>query len=119
MFKSISIILFVAILVSACATENSPKKTIVTGHGFEKGSEWCNDFNLTEQEAQTFLEDAKELTSAEYHNEYEHIGCYVKGSTRYKNASCDFTIWAGATAELQCGDKEYLLGCSDCEFNSP
>lgn len=119
MFKFFSGIFFSAILLSACTTKESTQETIVTGNGFEEGSEWCSDFNLIEQEAQSFFEDAKELTSSEYHNEYEHIGCYVKGHTSYKNTSCDFTVWAGATAELQCGDKEYLLGCSDCEFYSP
>lgn len=119
MFKIFSVILFSAILLAACTTKESTQQTVVTGNGFDKGSEWCSDFDLTAQEAQTFFDDAKELTSSEYHNKYEHIGCYVKGHTSYKNASCDFKIWAGATAELQCGDKEYLLGCSDCEFYSP
>lgn len=111
--------MLLGLVVSACSTNSDAKfaSVIVVESGFEEGSEWCSDFNLTESEASDFLERAEELTTTQYHNEYEHLSCYVKGTVRYKETSCQFTIWAGATAELTCDDgKEYLLGCNDCEF---
>ena len=107
--------------MSACSTNSDAKfaSFTVIENRFEEGDEWCSDFNLTESEAGDFLEKTKELTSSQYHNEYEHLSCYVKGTARYKEASCQFTIWAGSTAELICdNDQEYLLGCNECEFGA-
>ena len=121
MFKKVSSVLLLGLLVSACGTNSDPKFTSVTvvENGFEEGSEWCSDFDLTEKEASRFLEKSKELTATQYHNEYEHLSCYVKGTARYKEAFCQFTIWAGSTAELICdNDQEYLLGCNECEFGA-
>lgn len=111
--------LLFGLLVSACGTSSDAKFTSVTvvENGFEEGSEWCSDFDLTETEASSFLEKSKVLTATQYHNEYEHLSCYVKGTARYKESSCQFTVWAGATAELTCDDgQEFLLGCSSCEL---
>ena len=119
MFKKISSVMLLAILISACSADSDAMfaSATVIENGFEEGSEWCSDFDLTESEASRFLEKSTELTATQYHNEYEHLSCYVKGTARFKEASCQFTIWAGSTAELVCDDgQEYLLGCRDCEF---
>lgn len=119
MFKKVNSVLLFGLLVSACGTSSDAKFTSVTvvENGFEEGSEWCSDFDLTETEASSFLEKSKVLTATQYHNEYEHLSCYVKGTARYKESSCQFTVWAGATAELTCDDgQEFLLGCSSCEL---
>lgn len=119
MIKRIYGMVFLGVLMSACSTHSNAKFFSVTviENGFEEGSDWCSDFDLNENEASNFLEKTKELTTTQYHNEYEHLSCYVKGTARYKETSCQFTIWAGSTAELTCDDgKEYLLGCRDCEF---
>ncbi|GEM_PF-1238456 len=119
MFKKVGGVLLFGLLVSACNAGSGTQFNSVTviESGYEGDSEWCSDFNLTSEEAGDFLEKTKELTVNQYHNEYEHLSCYVKGTTRYKEASCQFTVWAGATAELTCDDgQEFLLGCSSCEL---
>lgn len=121
MFKKISSVLVLGLFISACGADLSSKFESVTvaNNGYEEGSEWCSDFNLTVDEVSRFFGKAKELTAPDYHNEYQHIGCFVKGTVKYKESACKFTVWAGATAQLECGDKEYLLGCKECEFTSP
>lgn len=112
----------ISVTVSACSTESGAdtksNSIVITERGVEKGSEWCSDFDLTSQQAESFLNRAEEVTAQTYHNQYNHLGCYVKGTMSYKGSQCDITIWAGSTAELQCGEKEYLLGCKDCGFIS-
>ena len=121
MIKILVSLLVAMMSISACSTEldadTESNSLVLTERGIEKGSEWCSDFDLTSQQAETFLSKAEEVTAQTYHNQYNHLGCYVKGAMNYKGSQCDITIWAGSTAELQCGEKEYLLGCKDCEFS--
>ncbi|WP_345293136.1 hypothetical protein [Kangiella marina] len=118
MFNKISGLLVLGMFVSACGAGADSKfdAVVVKSHGYEEGSEWCSDFNLTSEQAHAFFSNAEELSANQYHNEYEHLDCFVKGTVSYKASSCEFTIWAGSTAGLICGDKEYLLGCQECEF---
>lgn len=116
MIKKIYSVCFLGLLISACSANSEFDSVALEDTGNEAGSEWCSDFELTQDEVQSFFGKVKELTATEYHNEYEHIACFVTGTVNYKGTSCKFKVWAGATAELECGNKEYLLGCKECEF---
>ena len=116
MIKKIYSLCLLALFISSCSANSEFDSVELVGNGYEAGSEWCSDFELTQDKVHSFLDNAEELTASQYHNEYDHIGCFVTGTVNYKASSCQFKVWAGATAELECGEKEYLLGCKECEF---
>ena len=97
----------------------SPGEAVVhvTGHGVDEGNAAiCEDFRLTDAQAQEFFGKAHSITAAELHDDYDVLPCWVEGATTGASATSRWKIRAGGTAEVTAanGDVSYL-GCKTCD----
>jgi hypothetical protein len=77
---------------------------------------FCSDFSLTNSQVLELIEKSREVEINEFHNNYEYLPCYVKGTLNKGNSKCKFTIRAGGTVEISCNDKSgYLYVCDSCD----
>ena len=83
--------------------------------GSDSADSFCSDFSLTNSQAFELIRKSREVEINEFHNNYEYLPCYVKGTLNKGNSECSFTIRAGGTVELSCNDKSgYLFVCDSC-----
>jgi len=83
--------------------------------GSDTVNSFCSDFSLTNLQALEFIEKSREVEINEFHNNYEYLPCYVKGTLIKGNKKCSFTMRAGGTVELSCDDESgYLYVCDSC-----
>lgn len=84
--------------------------------GSDSVGSFCSDFSLTNSKAYELIGKSRKVEVNEFHNNYEYLPCYVKGTLNKGNSSCNFTIRAGGTVELSCDDKAgYLYVCDTCD----
>ncbi|MCP4492664.1 MAG: hypothetical protein GY820_35950 [Gammaproteobacteria bacterium] len=111
------------ILISACATNkhHTVDNITITEIGQDGKEHFCHEFSLDESGIGGFFRAARHIGRKEYHDDYDHIACFVKGTLDFVNAKknmahCEFTVRAGATAELWCDDGEYYVYvCDTCD----
>lgn len=121
MVKVLSTVCFVFALAGCSATSlQETKNTIsnirITETGSDQGGEFCNNFSLAEAQIEIFFKKAREMTYQQLHDEYDYLPCLVKGTLQRNQQECDFTLRAGATAELTCSDNtQYFYGCTTCD----
>ncbi|WP_019602770.1 hypothetical protein [Teredinibacter turnerae] len=101
---------------SSQATANAIFHVQITATGSDQGGEFCNNFSLSNAQVETFFKKSRELTYQQLHNEFDYLPCFVKGTLQRNQQQCDFTLRAGATAELACNDNtQYFYGCTTCD----
>jgi hypothetical protein len=101
------------------AAAGSPQAAIirVTGHGVDEGNaSICEDFRLTEAQAQEFFAKAEAVTAEQIHDDYDVLPCWAQGTTESGAGKTTWKIRAGGTAEItdSKGDVTYL-GCKTCD----
>lgn len=105
------------ITVIGCNSSNAEITDIAilkTGVDTEKA--FCKDFSLTREQVREFFNKSRVIDINEFHDNYEYLPCYVKGSLTRSGVKCTFTIRAGGTVELLCGkDEGLLLVCDKCD----
>jgi hypothetical protein len=106
------------VLFTACSSFENKGDFIVlsvdsAGHDGKVG-EFCSDFNLDRNEAQSFFERAQIISFKQLHDNYSFLPCFVRGKAQVKKNICDWEIRAGGTGEIMCGEKVYIYGCTNC-----
>lgn len=89
----------------------------VSGRGVDAGNAAiCEDFQLTDSQAQAFFARAQPISAAQLHDDYDVLPCWVEGSTGSDGDTSKWKIRAGGTAEVTApnGDVSYL-GCKTCD----
>lgn len=83
--------------------------------GVDLGGEFCKNFTLNNEQVAQFFKQAQEVTFKELHDRYDYLPCFVKGTLETHSQECEFSIRAGATAEVWCSDgRQWFYGCSSC-----
>jgi hypothetical protein len=103
----------------AGAPTHSAAQTVVRviGHGVDGGDAGiCEDFRLTDAQAQEFFSKAVPVTAEQIHDDYEVLPCWVQGTTEKGTEKTTWKIRAGGTADItdSKGDVTYL-GCKTCD----
>lgn len=109
-----------SLLFSACSTGalNSDDFNDVYVQDFhsDKPKECTtSDVNLSHKQAHEFFKRSKIVDRKIIHDHYEYAPCYIEGTLKYKEKSCDWRIRAGSTGSVKCGDKIWLFACDDCD----
>jgi hypothetical protein len=89
----------------------------VTGHGVDQGgTSICEDFRLTDAQAQEFFSKAVPVSAEQIHDDYEVLPCWVQGTTESDREKTLWKIRAGGTADITApnGDVTYLA-CKTCD----
>lgn len=112
------IVIIMLVLFTACSSLENKGDFIVlsvdsAGHDGKVG-EFCSDFNLDRNEAQSFFERAQIISFKQLHDSYSFLPCFVRGKAQVKKMICDWEIRAGGTGEIMCGEKVYIYGCTNC-----
>ncbi len=90
--------------------------THISAVGSDSPNEFCSDFSLTDEQALEFLGRSREVEIDVFHNDYDYLPCYVKGTTTRNRSKCGFEIRAGGTVELSCDNgKGILMVCDTCD----
>ena len=117
-----SIILFTALSLIGCSATTATKLATEFSHiqilqvGMDQGGEFCKDFTLTNNQVEQYFKQVEEVTFKQLHDHYDYLPCFVKGTLQRQTKVCEFSIRAGATAELNCSnDKQYFYVCTTCE----
>lgn len=88
----------------------------VSAIGSDSPNEFCSDFRLSDEQVLEFLGRSREVTIEEFHNEYDYLPCYVRGTATRNRSKCGFEIRAGGTVELSCENGEgYMMVCDTCD----
>lgn len=114
----IAFIFFLTLLASCSILERKNGIIVksVDSTGVDGSSrEFCSDFDLSIQEAQSFFERAELISISQLHENYSFLPCYVRGSALQKNKVCSWEIRAGGTGELTCGEYVQMYGCTTCD----
>lgn len=104
------------LFLHGCSFQKSDISNIhVLNIASDSADAFCTDFSLTNSEAYNFIVKSREVDVDEFHNNYEYLPCYVKGTLNRGNTICDFTIRAGGTVELTCSNETgFLYVCDSC-----
>ena len=89
----------------------------VTGHGADEGNaSICEDFRLTDAQAQDFFARAEAVTAEQIHDAYDVLPCWAQGTTEKGAEKTTWKIRAGGTADVtdSNGDVTYF-GCKTCD----
>lgn len=80
-----------------------------------------SDVPLDHARARDFFRRARQVAYAVIHDHYDIAPCYVEGTLKYRANACEWKIRAGATAQIQCGEKTRYFVCDGCEdlFKEP
>ena len=113
--------LFVALNLMACSASLPTKPASgfsgihIRDVGADQGGEFCKNFTLTNDQVDQYFRLAKEVTFKQLHDQYDYLPCFVKGTLLRQTQACEFSIRAGATAELNChNDKQFFYVCTQC-----
>jgi hypothetical protein len=89
----------------------------VTGHGVDEGNaSICEDFRLTDAQAEQFFANAVAATPEQIHDDYDVLPCWVQGTTGQGTAQTTWKIRAGGTAEVTAPDGNVsYFGCKTCD----
>lgn len=118
--KGFMALLALAAGVAGCASSKVHfHDAAVTSIGSDQPTPLCVDFSLSDEQALQFLRSSEAITAQQMHDNYNYLPCYVRGRVvraEGSKQSCDFTIRAGGTAELNCEDGQgYIYACETCE----
>lgn len=116
-----SIILFTALSLIGCSATTATKLATEFSHiqilqvGMDQGGEFCKDFTLTNEQVGQYFKQAQRVTFKQLHDQYDYLPCFVKGTLQRQDHACEFSIRAGATAELTCSnDQQFFYACTTC-----
>ncbi len=114
-----TILLVCFFLLSGCNTEEfgdvSNIKIKGTGYEGEKAGKLCGMFKLNKSQVKTYFKKTKKIDSTEAHYQHDYYSCWVHGDFVYKGNNCMWSIDVGGLANIQCGGKEYITYCKNCE----
>lgn len=116
-----AVLLGILVAVSGCTLSGSQQFHSASVHnmGSDESSSLCANFRLTNDQATQLLNRAKPISPQQFHDHYDYLPCYVKGTVIWSGEgtmSCDYTIRAGGTAELVCDNGQgYIYACDTCE----
>lgn len=118
--KRLVVGLAIAGIVQACAnTADKPFQDTQVLRTSSEHSQLCGGFDLTNAQAEQFLNRTRVITAQEMSDHYNFLPCYVEGRVAMfgdVGQECDFSIHAGGTAELNCEDGgRYIYVCDTCE----
>lgn len=110
-------IAYVLLFLSGCSLESAVISNVrVIEKGADSGGAFCINFSLTNAQAFELIKSSREVEINEFHNNYEYLPCFVKGSLNMDTKQCKFTIRAGGTVELTCDDDTgFLYVCDSCD----
>ena len=116
-----NIIVLMALGMVGCAV-SSPTKPVtefsnilIQRVGMDQGGEFCKDFTLTHEQVGQYFKQAQEVTFKQFHDQYDYLPCFVEGTLRRQDQACEYSIRAGATAELNCSnEQQYFYACTTC-----
>lgn len=87
----------------------------VISAGSDESNAFCQNFRLTEEQANIFFKKSRVIDITLLHDAYDFLPCYVRGTSRLKSTHCTWEIRAGSTAEVQCNTNNYILACDTCD----
>jgi hypothetical protein len=74
-----------------------------------------SDVPLNHSRARKFFQRARIVDYRTIHDHYDVAPCYAEGTFSYQSQVCDWTIDAGAIAEIKCGKHTWYAVCDDCK----
>lgn len=102
-------------LISGCVSSSDFTDARVIDSGTDVAGAFCSDFTLSKSSAQAFFDKSHEVDMKVFHDQYDYLPCFIKGHVKKGNQNCLFTLRAGGTAELECGEKFYFYVCDECD----
>jgi hypothetical protein len=116
------LVIAIVLMLMACSASTPSKPSTrfsdiqIVEIGSDPDSEICEGFSLNTAQIVQFFSQAEIITFKQFHDQYDYLPCFVKGKLMQHQQICDFTIRAGATAELNCNDgTQYLYACTTCD----
>jgi hypothetical protein len=111
-------LIIIVLLLSACSSLEKKGDIIVlsvdSAGSDSNRKEFCSDFDINKNEAQSFFERAQKISVKQLHDNYSFLPCFVRGKALFRKINCDWEIRAGGTGEMMCGEEVYLYGCNNC-----
>lgn len=110
-------LIFILLFIYGCLSTDIEITNIqVTEKGIDSAGFFCKGFSLSNTQVMEFFKRGREIEVKEFHDSYEYLSCYTKGTLSKGAEECNFIIRAGGTAELICNDKQgYLYVCDTCD----
>ena len=71
--------------------------------------------DLSPSQAKEFFTRAKRVDRRTLHDHYNYAPCYLEGTLKYKQNSCNWEIRAGATGHIACGKATEYFACDTCD----
>lgn len=108
------------IFLTSCATNTDSIDSLSNVYVADFHSDDINscrpsDVDLSHKQALEFFQRSKQVEYKIIHDHYDLAPCYIEGTLRKNDESCDWQIRAGATGEIKCGDKVEVYVCEDCD----
>ncbi|MFP5349746.1 MAG: hypothetical protein ACLGHO_07870 [Gammaproteobacteria bacterium] len=73
------------------------------------------DVDLSHSQAKEFFTHARRVDRRTLHDYYNYAPCYIEGTLKYKQNSCNWEIRAGATGHIACGNVTEYFACDTCD----
>ncbi|MET1257602.1 hypothetical protein [Aliikangiella maris] len=117
MKNQLLVYLFILTSCSAPNKLNTVNIDEISSYGTDANqAEFCSDFQLNKEQANSFFQKAKQVSFKKLHDQFDYLPCFVRGKATIKNESCDWEIRAGGTGELICGSKVQYWACDNCNL---
>lgn len=119
MVKNTILLMALGLVGCAARTPSKPAAEFSSIHiqqvGTDQNGEFCKDFTLTNEQVGQYFRQAQRVTFKQLHDQYDYLPCFVKGTLQRQDHACEFSIRAGATAELTCSnDQQFFYACTTC-----
>jgi len=92
----------------------------VLSRGYDRGGDFCADFNLTSSQVEWFFSHARILDAQRLHDQFDILPCWIRGTAQSSQGKLQWEIRAGGTARriFDSGSVD-LLGCDECDALLP
>ena len=74
-----------------------------------------SDVDLNRIQVVDFFRRASRIESKVLNDHYDLAPCYIQGTLKYRFATCEWEVRAGATGSITCDKHIQYFVCDDCE----
>ena len=74
-----------------------------------------SDVDLSRNQVTDFFHRARQVESKVLNDHYDLAPCYIQGTLKYRFATCEWEVRAGATGSITCDKHIQYFVCDDCE----
>ena len=74
-----------------------------------------SDVDLNRIQVVDFFRRASRIESKVLNDHYDLAPCYIQGTLKYRFATCEWEVRAGATGSITCDKRIQYFVCDDCE----